>query len=762
MGCIERKTVAATTISCPKCDTEMVIPNFIIDEVTVCCPECGRKFSTDVSLEEKVAKLRMEAEGGNAEAQHDLGIAYLKGEGVDRDEGMAVEWLAKASQSGNAEASYSLAEIYEEQEQWENAVQEYGKAVSANEQETAGAAMAALGFLLLRLKDQNISVTIPKHIEDDFADSMGCGLFLLEEAASWPTGYRGDAANYLAFCYETGCGIEKSAEQAEKWREKAWWGSPKAPYKIAKAYEGIGGRLADFGKSAIRFYRIAAEMGYAVAQCELGFAYEDGINVQENPTEAFRWYLEAANQNDASAQCALGSCFCFGYGVEQNAAEAARWYRKAAENGDTQAQNSLGDCFFKGEGCDQDREEAVKWYRKAAGQGESAAQYSLGMCYLNGHGVPQDKEEAAQWLMKAAEQNEVGAMLNLGLCYKTGSGVLQDYAEAIKWFRKVEYVEGASFRKRASAEYELGRCSQLGLGCEKSFSDAARWYREAAKHSNPQAMFMLGEIYRKGEGVNKNDVEAAKYYKEAAKWNHPEGRYRYAVCLLNGQGVAKNEAEAVKLLRIAAAQGNKEAQLDLEYCRRHGIGVETPAGGTKGLGQHSGNPPNIKAPPTPMVVLPKPSNPLPTIRLPKPPSLAPKAPPQSSRPQVIKNPTEAQKDELANIISEVLGESGIEGASFGEDDENPFAFYVSIPGDGDERLVVYACNKLFHRLGLLPQDKGLMIGQLGDYCSIVSGGDGNDKCYVAALNHPVVTGLKENAPQARFILKNWRDWDGEE
>ena len=85
MGCIELKTVAATTISCPKCDTEMVIPNFIIDDVTVCCPECGRKFSTDVSLEEKVAKLRMEAEGGNAEAQHDLGIAYLKGEGVDRD-----------------------------------------------------------------------------------------------------------------------------------------------------------------------------------------------------------------------------------------------------------------------------------------------------------------------------------------------------------------------------------------------------------------------------------------------------------------------------------------------------------------------------------------------------------------------------------------------------------------------------------------------------------------------------------------------------
>lgn len=756
--------MAATTISCPNCDTEMMIPDFIIDEVTVCCPGCTRQFSADVSLEGKVAKLRMEAESGNAEAQHDLGIAYLKGDGVGRDEGMAVEWLAKASQNGNAEASYSLAEIYEEQEQWEDAVQEYGRAVSANEQETAGAAMAALGFLLLRLKDQNISVTIPKHIEEDFADSMGCGLFLLEEAASWPTGYRGDAANYLAFCYETGCGVETNPEQAEKWREKASWSSSKAPYKVAKAYEGIGERLADFGERTVRFYRIAAKMGYAVAQCELGFAYEDGINVKENPTEAFRWYLEAANQNDASAQWALGSCFRFGKGVEQNDVEAVRWYRKAAENGDALAQNELGDCYFKGEGIDQNREEAVNWYRKAAGQGERAAQYSLGMCYLYGQGVPQDKGAAVQWLMKAAEQDEMGAMLNLGLCYKTGSGVPQDYAEAIKWFRKVEDAEGHSFRKRGSAEYELGRCSHLGLGCEKSISDAVKWYREAAKHYNPQAMFLLGELYRKGEGVEKNEVEAAKCYRNAAKWKLPEGRYRYAVCLLNGQGVAKNEAEAANLLRMAAEQGHKEAQLDLEYCQRHGIGVVPPADETKGLGENGGNPPNGKALQKPTVVLPKPTVvlPKPTIRLPKPTSLMPKATTQSSRPQVIKNPTEEQKDELANIVSEVLGESGIKGASFGEDGDNPFAFYISMPGEGDERLVIYACNKLFHRLGLLPHDKGLMIGQLGDYCSIVSSGDGTGKCYVAALNHPVVIGLNENAPQARFILKNWRDWDGEE
>lgn len=111
-------------------------------------------------------------------------------------------------------------------------------------------------------------------------------------------------------------------------------------------------------------------------------------------------------------------------------------------------------------------------------------------------------------------------------------------------------------------------------------------------------------------------------------------------------------------------------------------------------------------------------------------------------------------------VGEVFGGSGIEGARICDDGDNPFAFIVSIPIETDERLVVKTCNKLFHALELLPDGKNLAMGESGDYCQLVRGGDSDGECYVAMFNHPAVLGFVESDPECRFILKNWREWDG--
>ena len=76
--------------------------------------------------------------------------------------------------------------------------------------------------------------------------------------------------------------------------------------------------------------------------------------------------------------------------------------------------------------------------------------------------------------------------------------------------------------------------------------------------------------------------------------------------------------------------------------------------------------------------------------------------------------------------------------------------------------MTYICTKLFHRLGLLPQNKRLHVGEMGDYCGIVQGGGADGECYVASFNHPIVKEFAEGDSRRRFILKNWRDWDGDE
>ena len=126
----------------------------------------------------------------------------------------------------------------------------------------------------------------------------------------------------------------------------------------------------------MRWYRKAAEQGYARAQRSLGNHYYKGIGVARDYAEAVRWYRSAADQGDAPAQYSLGVCHFNGEGVECNCAEAVRWYRQAADQGFAWAQINMGECCMRGSGVSKDVNQAREWFRKAA-QGDPSAQEGL-------------------------------------------------------------------------------------------------------------------------------------------------------------------------------------------------------------------------------------------------------------------------------------------------------------------------------------------------------------------------------------------------
>ena len=138
----------------------------------------------------------------------------------------------------------------------------------------------------------------------------------------------------------------------------------------------------------------------AIVQFETGEHYF----AKQNYIEAVKWYRKAANQGYAPAQHKLSSCYLVGRGIIKDQIESAKWCRKAAEQGYAPAQLDLGACYTFGYGVNKDYYEAAKWYRKAAEQGNDAAQYSLGTCYYYGEGVNKDYNEAEKWWRKAAEQ----------------------------------------------------------------------------------------------------------------------------------------------------------------------------------------------------------------------------------------------------------------------------------------------------------------------------------------------------------------------
>lgn len=161
-------------------------------------------------------------------------------------------------------------------------------------------------------------------------------------------------------------------------------------------------------KEALTWYMMAdTQGGLADAQYRLGVICEVGeMGVSQNFQVAAKWYRHAAEQGFALAQFKLGDLHDFGRGVPQDYEEAVRWYRLAAEQGLALAQFNLGCMYEEGKGVSQNLQEAVKWHRLAAEQGHASAQFMLGVKYRFGAGVLQDYVQAHIWAnLAAANQN---------------------------------------------------------------------------------------------------------------------------------------------------------------------------------------------------------------------------------------------------------------------------------------------------------------------------------------------------------------------
>ena len=94
---------------------------------------------------------------------------------------------------------------------------------------------------------------------------------------------------------------------------------------------------------AVQWMRRAVELGYTVAQCQLGQWYMrgEGSPLPVNYKEALRLSRLAANKGQLEAISNLGVLFADGLGVPQDLDEAFRLFRQAATLGHEPAKNNL-------------------------------------------------------------------------------------------------------------------------------------------------------------------------------------------------------------------------------------------------------------------------------------------------------------------------------------------------------------------------------------------------------------------------------------
>jgi len=169
---------------------------------------------------------------------------------------------------------------------------------------------------------------------------------------------------------------------------------------------GVGPERDNQG--GLSYVQRSAELGYPPAEVMLGYLYDTGTIVAQEPGQAALWYKKAALQDDPVAEWLLGRLIFAGAVPPRDLNEAARWLQKAAAHGDPFGQYLLGRVKLER----QDYTAAAEWFRKAAMQGLPQAQEQLGLLFKQGQGMALDKMQAFVWLQMSYEGGDQSAAVS--------------------------------------------------------------------------------------------------------------------------------------------------------------------------------------------------------------------------------------------------------------------------------------------------------------------------------------------------------------
>lgn len=313
---------------------------------------------------------------------------------------------------------------------------------------------------------------------------------------------------------------EGDLRQAAKWYTAAGdTGSPEAYVNLGYLY--TRSQPPDYAAAA-NSYKKAVRSGSAKGALMLGWLYQVGKGVRQNPAEAIRLYTDAGNHGQTDAMYRLGAMYEQGDGVQKDPAAAAKWFYEAGRRGHPYAQEELGWMFATGMGVSKPNHRAAfAWFLPAAEAGLVNSQVAVAAMYDDGDVVPRNASEAVKWYRKGAAQNQVFAMYKLGIHLRLGDGVSWSESEAMQWFKR------AADQGYAPAQYSLGYGYEHGLGQAvgqgvQDYHQAADWLEKAARQGEAYAQVDLGLLYESGRGVERDLQQARALYVSASRSTIPK------------------------------------------------------------------------------------------------------------------------------------------------------------------------------------------------------------------------------------------------
>ncbi len=152
---------------------------------------------------------------------------------------------------------------------------------------------------------------------------------------------------------------------------------------------------------ASHYLELAAKRGNVPAMVELGHLYfRPMTGFAGDFRTAMEWYRQAADAGDVSAQYMMGYMYEFGH-VERNVPEAIRYFELAAAQGNILSATHLASLYQLPDQCNYGL--AYKYCSMAAEGGESTAEFMLANMLLFGRGCRYDVAAAKRYYLRSLQ-----------------------------------------------------------------------------------------------------------------------------------------------------------------------------------------------------------------------------------------------------------------------------------------------------------------------------------------------------------------------
>ena len=382
------------------------------------------------------------------------------------------------------------------------------------------------------------------------------------EAASWYAGAalagHTDAQQKLALMHLEGRGVPQSFEEAQK----LFFQASQKNDEVSQYNLGIlllTGRAGQMSvETAAEWLEKSAQAGHQGAQVELGRLYLNGTHVKRDVDRGLSWVREAAEQEHPPSMFLLATLYESGELLPESPEMAKTYYSRAAEAGMAEAQVWIAKWYERQE--QPEYAKALRYYKRAADQSNSDGHFGVARLNIERLLHTPNSQEGLRHLRAAVALNHPEAHYTIGLMY--GNGSLNGGS-----LNALEHFQQAAELNYAPAMYQLGVAYYQGTPPIKRNPVAAvQWWQRAAYFGHIDSLYAFAVAHVNGAGVEQNNGIAFALANVAAAQGHPDAHELRDQLMMDLQPDILRDAQilSVKLFEQFALEADETTQSRLK------------------------------------------------------------------------------------------------------------------------------------------------------------------------------------------------------